>query len=487
MISNWLMREIRSGEIFMELKKGQQIIKTRDDYVPVLIEGDPKKSDPKKPFVLSEDTECPWIRDNKPFGPEKLRPRVEPWLTALAQSEHLSLLIGSGLTHAIHGIAANAKLPGMDPTGFGVFDDEIAVEAKRVAKVARRQNGNFEDQIRVANELLRGLEIIPKSELNGIDADSQVAALRKALKNALKLFAVAILEAERNLASATGKEREKAFNYLVDFLMSFASRSGTRERLNIYTTNYDRYIEAGADAAGLRLIDRFVGTLAPVFRASRLDIDLHYNPPGIRGEPRYLEGVARFTKLHGSIDWVDFNGAIRRIALPFGAVDISPFLSSYGLAAVDDPQLMIYPNAAKDRETSFYPYVELFRDLATTICRPNSTLVCYGYSFGDEHINRVIADMLTIPSTHLVIISHSDPLGRIRATYDTLGRSAQVTLLVGDHLGDLRTLVDKYLPKSAIDRNTIRMADILKARMNKSQDDDSSNSDGVSNRSNTES
>ena len=60
---------------------------------------------------------------------------------------------------------------------------------------------------------------------------------------------------------------------------------------------------------------------------------------------------------------------------------------------------MIYPNSAKDRETAYYPYVELFRDLATTICRPNSTLICYGYSFGDEHINRVIEDMLTIPSS----------------------------------------------------------------------------------------
>lgn len=57
---------------------------------------------------------------------------------------------------------------------------------------------------------------------------------------------------------------------------------------------------------------------------------------------------------------------------------------------------MIYPNSAKDRETAEYPYVELFRDFAAALCRPNSTLVTYGYSFGDDHINRVIRDMLTI-------------------------------------------------------------------------------------------
>ncbi len=131
------------------------------------------------------------------------------------------------------------------------------------------------------------------------------------MEDALNTFPTSILKGERQLISAFIGKREQAFNHLVTFLMSFASRAGPRERLHLFTTNYDRYVEAGADVAGLRLIDRFVGTLAPVFRASRLDVDLHYNPPGIRGEPRYLEGVARFTKLHGSVDWVDCGQTIR--------------------------------------------------------------------------------------------------------------------------------------------------------------------------------
>ncbi|KKZ14979.1 MAG: fibronectin-binding protein (FBP), partial [Candidatus Synechococcus spongiarum 142] len=221
-----------------------------------------------------------------------------------------------------------------------------------------------------------------------------------------------------------------------------------------------------------RLIDRFVGTLAPVFRASRLDVDLHYNPPGIRGEPRYLEGVARFTKLHGSIDWVDCNQKIHRIGLPFGAQDTNPYLAVPGLENADAMQLMIYPNAAKDRETTEYPYVELFRDFAAAICRPNSTVFCYGYSFGDEHINRVIEDMLTIPSAHLVIISRGDRLGRIMGTYEKLGRHAQITLLIGNHFGNLETLVKDYLPKPAIDRTTFRMAELLKNRWHTSQHED---------------
>ncbi len=184
---------------------------------------------------------------------------------------------------------------------------------------------------------------------------------------------------------------------------------------------------------------------------------------------RYLEGVAKFTKLHGSVDWINIGQNIRRIGLPFGAEEIAPCLKAPGLEGAKTLSLMIYPNAAKDRETAAYPYVELFRDLAAAVCRPNSTLITFGYSFGDEHINRVIEDMLTIPSAHLVVISHSDPLGRIMKTYEKLGRHAQITLMVGNHLGDFQTLVDNYLPKPAIDRTTFKMAELLKSRWGTAQ------------------
>lgn len=445
------------------LENGGQVMKTRDDHAPIFVVRQPDAVDGDR-FQMPANMKCSWAKPNENFGPEKLRPRLEPWLTALVQSEHLSLLVGSGLTHAVSRLATNEVLPGMATVAFKSLNGEITQQAKRTAKAAGREEGNIEDRLRVANELLCGLEVLAVAKPDASPERKQIEALQQGIKDVLESFAGTILKGEHNLATADADRREQAFNYLVSFLMSFASRAGTRERLQLFTTNYDRFIEAGADAAGLRLIDRFVGTLAPVFRASRLDVDLHYNPPGIRGEPRYLEGVARFTKLHGSVDWLDCDGAIRRIGLPFGATEAAPYLAAPGLKGVDATRLMIYPNAAKDRETTAYPYVELFRDFAASICRPNSTVVSYGYSFGDEHINRVIEDMLTIPSAHLVVISHGDPLGRIVNMYARSGRHAQITLLIGNHLGDLRTLVDHYLPKPAIDRTTFRMAELLKAR-----------------------
>ena len=431
------------------LSNGGNIIKTRDDRELILVDKDGK---------IQNAAKCGWLPENEEnINNSVFRTRIEPWLTSLFQSEHLSLLCGSGITNAVSFLAGSSGGTTMAASSFTIYKNEIEEAAKKSAKASGRDNGNIEDQIRTANDLLRGLRILNKN--------TEAESLEKELNTTISAFAKSILESEKAIATAADDKRENAYSVLVNFLLSFASRTGNRERLNIFTTNYDRLIEVGAELAGIHLMDRFVGTMMPIFRSSRLNLDIHYNPPGIRGEPRYLEGVARLTKLHGSVDWLQNEHEIRRIGLPFGADDITPYLNAPGLKETDPLKLMIYPNSAKDRETAEYPYVELFRDFAAAICRPNSTLVTYGYSFGDEHINRVIHDMLTIPSTHLVVISFNDPIGRILQFYYESAHYAQMSVLMGSNLGDITNLANDYLPKSAIDRTTIRMAELLQHRM----------------------
>lgn len=431
------------------------VVKVRDDRQPVRFRVLDSTAD-EMVFELAEEQTVNWAAD-KQFSESDLRSRIEPWLTSLFQSEHLSLLAGSGLTSAVQSAASIKADNGMGafvPKTF--YHDQITQKATESAiRMGRDSKPNIEDYIRVQNELLRGLEIVGDTE--------KYKELKEETDKLILDFTRNISAIEHSISAAPKEKREDAFNKLVLFLMSFASRTGTRDRLNIFTTNYDRLIEAGADVAGLHLIDRFVGSLTPIFRSSRMDIDMHYNPPGIRGEPRYLEGVARYTKLHGSIDWVNCDGVIRKIGLPFGAKDSTPFLTVTGIDA-DASKIMIYPNSSKDKETAEYPYVELFRDFAAALCRPNSTIVTYGYSFGDDHINRVIRDMLTIPSTHLVVISHSDSSGRIKRIYDEWGRESQMSLMIGPNITNLEALIDYYLPKPAIDRTTIKMADLLRQR-----------------------
>lgn len=376
------------------------------------------------------------------------RRKIEPWLSAVFQAEHLNLLLGSGFTAAV-AYEAGATATGMDTAvGTSAYAQYIMDHATASAEKMGRGSANIEDQLRSAIAVLDGLNIIDKTAAKAVRSD---------INNAIDTFLHSLLATEQGILEA---DSAPASALLQSFLLSFASRSASRERLHIFTTNYDRLIERGCDDAGLRIIDRFVGTLRPLFRNTRIELDYHYNPPGIRGEPRFMEGVVRLTKLHGSLDW-RFDDATRRIfraETPFGAPQDHPSLPESPLDTV-----MIYPNPAKDVETTQYPYAELFRDFASATCRPNSVVITYGYGFGDDHINRVLLDMLSVPSAHLVIIAF-DLDDRIKG-FLSQTRPAQVSLLAGRHFGSLRCLVDDYLPKPALDYITGRMSELLKNRM----------------------
>lgn len=407
--------------------------------------------------------------------PDEHREAVEPWLSALFQAEHFNVLIGSGFTTAVASLAGVSAVD-MSPDSFECGQADAVMQAAcKSAKHLGRKEPNIEDQMRAVIELIGGLRILAGDAPAGGDddglrkqADDLLQEWTPALEKTLSSFLKKILATERGIdkviTDTSADKADRVRRLLQSFLLPFGSRVGTRERTHIFTTNYDRLVEYGCDLLGLRVVDRFVGNIAPVFRSSRLGIDLHYNPPGIRGEPRYLEGVVRFTKLHGSVDWRSVKGPsgrleIQRRGLPFDAGDNHP-----DVPGNDSDRLLIYPNAAKDVETLEFPYAELFRDFAAAVCQPNAVVVTYGYGFGDDHVNRVLLDMLSIPSTHLVIISWDDADGRIPTFHDRAGHEAQVSLLIGDHFGDLETLTEHYLPKPAIDRTTSRMVDLLYRR-----------------------
>ena len=64
----------------MTPKEGCQILKTRDD--PLAVAVSPSESVTGPSFKLSTDVKCTWAAVNDDIGPDKLRQRIEPWLTA---------------------------------------------------------------------------------------------------------------------------------------------------------------------------------------------------------------------------------------------------------------------------------------------------------------------------------------------------------------------------------------------------------------------
>ena len=336
---------------------------------------------PRHVVRASDHRECP----DEVEDPGRHRERIEPWLSALLQAEHLNLLIGSGFTTAV---AASAGAPPVDmsPTAFRPdYADAVGEAARESAARLGRSDPNIEDQVRTVIELIGGLRILadrPEAEHGEdplrVNASRLLADWRSELDNVLSSLLGNILATEGGidtvLAGPGGQRPDEVRRLLGGFLLPFGSRVATRERTHIFTLNYDRLVEYGCDLLGLRIVDRFVGTLAPVFHSTRLGVDLHYNPPGIRGEPRYLEGVVRLTKLHGSVDWRSALGPsggpeVQRSALPFGADRAHP-----GVPPHLGEQLLIYPNSAKDVGDPGVPV----RRALSRLCRRSLPAQCGG-------------------------------------------------------------------------------------------------------------
>jgi hypothetical protein len=82
---------------------------------------------------------------------------------------------------------------------------------------------------------------------------------------------------------------------------------------------------------------------------------------------------------------------------------------------------MIYPTPAKQNASFGYPYSDLFREFQHRTVRDQSVLFVIGYSFGDEHINNIIFQALTIPTFRLIAFCSPDASGvvqRLRALND---------------------------------------------------------------------
>lgn len=112
----------------MEDLKYDNIVKVRDDKAPIkyLLNAESEK------FEFAAQHDLNWC-EGESFTKNELRAHIEPWLTSLFQSEHLSLLVGSGLTTAIQYAACGKSDNGMEEdSSFSVFNDCIKKQQTKV-------------------------------------------------------------------------------------------------------------------------------------------------------------------------------------------------------------------------------------------------------------------------------------------------------------------------------------------------------------------
>lgn len=167
----------------------------------------------------------------------------------------------------------------------------------------------------------------------------------------------------------------------------------------IFTPNYDLAIEWAAEAVGLEVMNGFRGLHHRSFSPHAFDLGLRNTLA--RGEARFGCYEVYVAKLHGSLTWRTLeNGAV--IEKPADSLweEIRSFLRN---ESDDFGQEMVFPSAAKYLQTVGFVLGELFRRFTEFLNRPQTALIVNGYSFGDEHLNRILLSALQNPTLSLVI------------------------------------------------------------------------------------
>lgn len=220
-----------------------------------------------------------------------------------------------------------------------------------------------------------------------------------------------------------------------EFIKKILARPVNLRRANLFTTNYDLTFESAMDELGVIYIDGFVGNTRRMFKPEVYNYDFYFPASTTEGNVHRLDKVVHLYKLHGSLNWLECD------------IDESNIYGiEQSLRSKDySESLLIYPQPMKEEETLGFPYSEMFRRFSSIIQQPQNVLICYGYGFGDEHVNRVIYNALSISTFQLVIISYGWT-DKLRDFFDKTKDDSRISFLIGPYLGDWRNWVTDLLP-----------------------------------------
>lgn len=178
--------------------------------------------------------------------------------------------------------------------------------------------------------------------------------------------------------------------------------------VEVFTTNYDLLLEQAFEDVRVPYFDGFAGVRRPFFDLRAME------------EDQIPSRWARLWKLHGSINWYQFEGK--------GVFRGTPL---DGIRA----KRVIHPSHLKYQDSRRMPYLAMLDRLRAFLKNPAATLVLSGYSFRDEHINEVLVQNLEATQTNVAfalmydkIASYpeAENLARLRPNLNVLARDGAV-------------------------------------------------------------
>ncbi len=325
-------------------------------------------------------------------------------LAQFLQLDNLNFLLGAGCSSHIEN-DKELGIPGMANLYKGFFEEneEFEIAGSDVESIF---DGNLEKML----ETMGAISVAERVKEIDDDIEGKICTVQKYIRSKI-------------ISGLHGKE-------VLSFYRNFYIKTVTQGRknpINIFTTNYDLYNEQALDSLSFPYNNGFVGTYKRSFNPASYkyayveDMNLSKN---------IWERVPNFYnlyKIHGSISWVKNENNINEM--------------DYEHIGEDDT-VMIYPTPLKDRTTLMIPYSDLFRAMETALLKKNSVLITLGYSFADDHINRLILNSLAIPTFKLVIFGQSEAISRLTEMDD----SRIIVINSQDKIHYFKNFVEKAMP-----------------------------------------
>lgn len=200
------------------------------------------------------------------------------------------------------------------------------------------------------------------------------------------------------------------------FYQKLVLRDRSLPRPWVFTTNYDLFSEGAMDRLGVPYANGFSGVVERRFNPStfRYALAEQFDIGGRKWAA--VDSFVYLCKLHGSVSWTEDDRGL------FPIREVWPPQPS--------KQVMIYPTPAKQNASLASPYSDLFREFQSRIVQEQSVLITAGYAFGDEHINNIIYQALTIPTFRLIVFFNLTDKGELKKLREL--RDPRIWMIGGD-------------------------------------------------------
>ncbi len=246
---------------------------------------------------------------------------------------------------------------------------------------------------------------------NRMDVEDTKEQAQKDYYNLIKKSKAILNEALETKTTEKEKMTKTKRNY-DSFLGFWADTISSRslhivnKQINIFTTNFDLFIEDSCERLGIPYNDGFAGQINPSFSVANFNKIQRYK--SLQFDNTSDIPLFNIIKLHGSVSWqakdekiIYSNG--NHIADDLGDKMGDDFDEGYKKIAV------INPNAEKHFETVLDSnYASMLRKFTLELEKENSVLIIVGFSLEDKHIkNLLYGVMRSNPTLVVVYFSYS--------------------------------------------------------------------------------